>query len=972
MGNGQSTDMDHTDDETTLSEESCRSRIGYTTSYRNRPPVNLIQPPEWPPRPDVFDEVKFGPFVSETDATTAYCIWSLPDQLLGEAWKRREVRPYLRAPQDLELDILAHNVYEHFMTDPLIPVSRDEAAENFAAEGLQQVWDTSVLLAPMKDEVIRGSTVDGVSSWELDAIKVELKRRGLSITGARDKLEQRLINDEFEGHFGIMPQSTLSHWGMNRSEKYILQPVTNKEMSPIDMYTLAIHLSPYNPTYWVSRAYCHYQQAFFDLAIGDAYRAQILCDVLEHGAEHSKQPGLYPRIWHAIEQHLLVGAREDGKLKPEIVRLRKEKGVIVFVPTLQKAAQNIISLCLAALNCWDDYVPHHSLVASKCGMMERDVQVPQLRANVTRPIADAHRESTEKQELFWHEKFQGYISAEQSYPYEDDVNRAQRSFLQQLNLDFFPSDVGGPADLSWICEARLAAKRQGLGVFATRNIKKGDLIYYEEPTIRGNLPSRRMARDKSTSDEDQPRCETCQKTVTVSSTNLPAKTKAAIEAGTDPTFCKCFEFWTRRPGTPGLVFCQASDDEDKSCLQIAREMYHFRSCGKDWRWLYDAMRPNISEYLGTEHISHTNEIHGTMLSLLLRNVFEITLRRRKDDPSLMPHELDELLVLDGGSKSWRESWFPFSMSANIIVPFDILTYLGVDIFRDLSFDTWVIQVILRKLLINVIPWDQQRRGPVPDIQPQDQDKEPEHPDDQDRRIKRKKSFTDWDPSFKNLYLFPGFSMFNHSCRGAHNADWGYDREVANRVLVWAASDIKKGDEIRLRYRYDKIESQDCAIRLFGASCQCPQCDPTPKKKNHTPQPQHSPQPQADEAKIGIQETIIMLSDESTQTSDQESEQDSPSRKRKRGEHAEVQNRRVVIHRHLVDEDDFKDLKRKQQKKKASVYYTSPPVRPDWAPLTKRRKSETERDWIEREKAAVRAARKDAYERSRRGKEDGKQ
>lgn len=141
-------------------------------------------------------------------------------------------------------------------------------------------------------------------------VDVELKERGLSTAGSRDKLEQRLIDDEFERHDGIMPRSDISHWSISHSEKYILQPV-------------AIHLCPYNPTYWESRAYCQYQQSFYDLAIGDAYHAQLLCDVLERAPGRNKRPGLYPRIWHAIVQHLLVEPREDGKLKPEDVRLRQ-------------------------------------------------------------------------------------------------------------------------------------------------------------------------------------------------------------------------------------------------------------------------------------------------------------------------------------------------------------------------------------------------------------------------------------------------------------------------------------------------------------------------------------------------------------------------------------------------------------------------------------------------------------------------
>lgn len=120
------------------------------------------------------------------------------------------------------------------------------------------------------------------------------------------------------------------------------------------------------------------------------------------------------------------------------------------------------------------------------------------------------------------------------------------------------------------------------------------------------------------------------------------------------------------------------------------------------------MRPCFYNWMDREHISHTNEHHGTFLSLLLRNVLETTLHRLKKGPGLLAHEISELLLLDddtpGISSTARgHKWFPFTMAANIQVRFDILAHLGVDIFRDLSFDSWVIQIVLRKLLANVVP-----------------------------------------------------------------------------------------------------------------------------------------------------------------------------------------------------------------------------------------------------------------------------
>ncbi|KAJ5577930.1 uncharacterized protein N7459_006894 [Penicillium hispanicum] len=808
-----------------------RRKRRYSSFFKDRPPVEAIQIPGGPPRPDVFDEVKLGPYVSETDAKIAYQVWSLPDEVLGREWRARADRPFpapeTETGEERETHALGRNVYEHLMLDPLIPLSRADA-EKTKSKALKQgeYWNTVEMIRPWRDDIIRESPIHTVAFWTAESIRLELKERGLRPTGSRDILEDCLIEDEIKRHCGIMPRSDLSHWAIERPEKYALQPATTKKMSALDMYTFAVHLSPYNPAYWVSRAYCHYQQAYFDLALGDAWRAKLLCDVLLSIKERSRQPGLYTRVWHAIEQHLLAVPQysappNQGQFKPEIFLMR-ELGAAQFIPTLLQAIDNIMDLSMIALSCWKDYSSEDLQYRSKLVTSHRDAMVPAIRKDVVADVEDVYCDHMEHQKLFWYEKLHGWSPADRSYPYEThDVQRADQTFLDTLNLNLFHLDAHDPnAVPAKVREACFARDSHGLGVFATDDIKKGDVIYYEEPTIRGNLPPRRMKLDNS-KPLDEWRCENCQMIV---------HTELLINGDV----CACAEHWTHRPNTPGLVFCPTVGS--RSCLNIAREVHHFGTCGKNWSWLYDSMRPNIMDYNGIEHLAHSNETQGTGLSLLLRNVFEITLERRRDSPDLGPHEINELLVLEGDGQRWKDSWFPFSMAGNITVPFDILTLLGVDIFRDLSFDTWVIQIVLRKLLTNVIPWDKQRRGRVPDIQFADHNKAPEHPDDQDRRIKKRLPFRDWDPSFMNLYLFPGLSMFNHSCRKAHNAEWGYDTTIPNRVAVWATRSILKGEEIRLRYRYGKVRSQDRATRLFGGECLCPEC------QAHPP-PEYDPHPQ---------------------------------------------------------------------------------------------------------------------------------
>ncbi|KAJ5825985.1 hypothetical protein N7474_003123 [Penicillium riverlandense] len=847
--------------------------------FINIPPVPKTerQPPDYPPRPDLYGKVAFGPYISADDARLACRAWFKQDRCLGKAWKCHKNRGFPIQlpdiiPQDHDprvINGLATNVYEHLMSDPLFPVTRWEEDNP-----VDQTLRLSELFKEIRDKVaIRDENVRNSKYWTNPVLNAELRKRGLPVAkpmkeklsakDARKENQNCLINDELARCYSFQSQSDLSHWGIDRPEKYKVNPATDTDLTPLDMYTFAIHLSPYNPTYWLSRAYCHYQQKFFDLAIGDAYRAQLLCEVVMDDLARNRQLGLYSRIWHAVEQHFIAIAQYGFDWKPDIMTYMRKNGITNFIPTVQKAAIHITSLSLASLNCWDDVDAQHRLFRSTFSSSEsdRDQRVVEERRRLIKPSAEAWQNEKAKQNIFLFERRYGSVKGTRKYPYEEEIDRVDSKFLDMLTRCFFEAPPRTPKPPTWNCEVKQVPGNQGIGVFATEIINPGEIIFCEEPTIRGHLHTREINGDKTQSFiESGPGCETCLKTV-----DEPIKAQYQtrnILDGTHEFYCNCIVGRpTRGDGKGSLWWCTGEYPADrppreKACLEIARELFHFGSCGEDWLWLHDAMRPMVKVHKepktvepppgskepvtvkdeDVDDILQVNEIHGTILSLLLKNVFEITLHRRQQgtDPHLLPHEIDELLVLDGWSENndyWTGSNFPFNFAANIQVPFDILSKLGVDIFRDFSFDTWVIQIVLRKLLTNVVPWDGQWRGRTESIRPVDQDKPLKEFSEQQAMKQTQKSFTRWDPSFSNLYLFPGFSMFNHCCGikqvgdpAKYNADWAYDNVVPNRVVVWAQKPIKPGEEIRLRYRHSAIRPDSpSAIHLFGGPCKCEQC-----------------------------------------------------------------------------------------------------------------------------------------------------
>lgn len=820
----------------------------------------IIYPAKIPKGPTLFTQVKLGAPLTEDNAILARRFWQEPDAHLQRAWEAHTNRPYTRAKNDKELDlhVLAHNVYEHLMSNPFLPVSREDAMANWSREGLNETYDGIQGLGFMRENIfVDGRNVQNPEAWTVAMLKKELMERNLSLAGKKAELQERLWLYEIDQRLGLLKQSNLDHWGIARTNRPILSPATNEKLTALDMYTAAIALSPYNPTYWTSRAYCHYLQGFFDLAIGDAYRAEVLCEVLTTAFKRNRQPGLYTRVWDAVQMHLMAEVKITNAMPPEIIRMRGPNGINYFIPTLRNAIHNITSLSLAAMNCWEDFeiqMEQHE----KRNLFARDSMIPSQRKIVVQPIIEEMRSRKAKPtadhpSLYGHEWMQVWVSGETRYPYEQvDVNREAAAFISALNTNVFTTSEH--AEVKTSCEVRSAGLRDGssngLGVFAKSGISKGTVIHYEEPVLRGHLQPNILGDDRNPGQHTIPRCDNCKRVIPPAQVahlrkNWPfiTGTTPNVNGAHHPLNCLCLDQISTtslgqcNDSIPVPLFCIDNQIKRRqgglTCKAIASQLYAFPEFSRaEWGWLQDTMRANIQHHqAGDFYVSH-HEKQGTILSLLLKNVLEITLHRREQDPDLLAHEINELLVLENGTdanKPWSQSWFPFTMSGNIRVPFDILGELGVNIFRDLSFDTWVLQIVLRKLHINAAPWDPARRANTNPFTQFDGPKSVPVTVVQEKMKATKSSFSPLEPSFSNLYLFPGLSMFNHACRGSENATWGFDTTVPNRLIIYATKDIASDEEIRVPYQNLRFPSviNDAPNgenqRLLGKNCNCDQC-----------------------------------------------------------------------------------------------------------------------------------------------------
>ncbi|WEW60071.1 hypothetical protein PRK78_005555 [Emydomyces testavorans] len=865
------------------------------------PNIPLPPPPVFPDRPDLFNEVEWGPLPSNRDIARAYRIWHLQDGRLEKERRYRNCDPVFEPEDDSLETCLVRNVYESLLQNIVLPLNEREQdinvqyrAREYISEGesdrdlgservqgwsYQEIFTSEHQVQETKDdEPPLRIEIDGVdinsSRWKKADLQKLLRKRNLGTEGTVPQLKRRLYDHEHElarlrawdiDQGSLLPRQDLSEWGFPRQDDYMLKISTQATFSPLEMYTWAILLSPYNPAYWTSRAYLYYQMGYFDLALGDAYRAQLLCEVLINPLNRNSQPGLYVRTWDAVERHILQIKHEGEEIALEIQKLRGVNGVNAFIPHVRRALHHIICLSLLALQCWADYKSIENDLPSKVAMKDRDNWAIQRRQKLNGEFVNAIlKEKLDDPREFFYESHYGHVNGK-LYPFCRPIDRTTDEVLLRINEEIIGKSQSTRLNRRKI-EVRINLDGQ-LGVFATEHIPAGEIVYVDEPSIRGHLHDFYRT--------NKHHCENCKRAVNPEVWSREEVRQYAREHMPEirpkGMACDCCLveseplYWclpptladaeekasaapprTRRSARSHTRKRTAeTDDEDDSeerqakkqkieipsCLEIAIAQYHYRACGRDWKWLHDAMRPVIWPNRSFQDvpsvIHHTNERHGTILSLLLREVFDITLRRRETDkkPHLLAYEIDELLPLMGADKGFEKHLFPFSYAANIRVPFDILQSLGVNIFRDLTFDTWVIQLVLRKLLINAIPWDEdRRRADVVDTPESKELRRSQLPE------LSASEYPQADPSIKNLYIFPGVSMFNNTCPDQHNVIWDWDLSVPNRIVLWANADIRKDDELALPYAPMKIE-EDFAQRMFGIGCRCRRCRYHPVLRN---------------------------------------------------------------------------------------------------------------------------------------------
>ena len=210
----------------------------------------------------------------------------------------------------------------------------------------------------------------------------------------------------------------------------------------------------------------------------------------------------------------------------------------------------------------------------------------------------------------------------------------------------------------------------------------------------------------------------------------------------------------------------------QSCADHAQALYHSAVCGK-----------NLDEF---QNASREGKVGPGTASqdLLLLRVLAMCVQDSTRPPLEMP-VLAQLTATYGGQYDW-----PFEYHSRTIRPIKMLQALGVDVFADLNYDTWVMHTIQVRL------WNNQISEVI------------------DGRSK--------------LYLSHLWAAFNHSCAPNVAVDSASVR-TSTRFRLVTTRQVSKQEELFVSYvTFDKLQEAGPArrYRLFpglGCACQCAKC-----------------------------------------------------------------------------------------------------------------------------------------------------
>jgi hypothetical protein len=219
------------------------------------------------------------------------------------------------------------------------------------------------------------------------------------------------------------------------------------------------------------------------------------------------------------------------------------------------------------------------------------------------------------------------------------------------------------------------------------------------------------------------------------------------------------------------VKCCSTRYCSKFCADHALATYHLAVCGKDLSRFEKAYRKNLA----------TPEKAAD--ELLFFKVLAGAVQHSTVHPLCTPF-VNQLTAMYDGNKHQ-----PFDCKTNIVGNFKMLTCLGVDIFANHNFDTWVLQTLRARTGNNVREYSIDGHA--------------------------------------HIAINPLYSFFNHSCEP--NVKWEDDKSThSSSIRMHTLRSVTKGEELLINYQGELskkpyLERRKILRQWLGSDCQCKRC-----------------------------------------------------------------------------------------------------------------------------------------------------
>ncbi|TGO52363.1 hypothetical protein BOTNAR_0327g00090 [Botryotinia narcissicola] len=501
------------------------------------------------------------------------------------------------------------------------------------------------------------------------------------------------------------------------------------EIKDFAQFTKDITETPYDPENWLNRGNCLRRLGYPELALGDVQKARLLVEAaLENdstlGTDAHK--AYSQKIWQLHQTHPAWMPRKTQVATPESLRAL----VTVLLKRLELQIWSELMEGLMASNCCSDYLEVSKDAVAK---FPDDQVFPS-------EVTNAESWFEQRQNIL-----QGYVGNEEM------TAEAMKTTL--YNGCVYPTAY------PWMTEDVVARSDEVIEKVAAEFASASSNCVVSKSTIRLAISPEEISEIDVLG--------------VVETRDIMAKESVLV----DPTLAAVVDSVDRCPACCGPLLNKIENSCCKtlycssSCSQTELDSYHTILCGKDLDCL-----------LGTESESLSDPTESSIGSNLFLRVLALSLKEN----AASPLKTSLISRLTPAYNPNNPQLIELNFKDHIITPIRILRGLGINVFANSAYDTWVLHTIYCRLQNN----------------------------------KHGQTFDDTCGTAVN----PLYSMFNHSCDP--NIDWRHNDENST-VTMFAERDIRKGEEMFISYigRGKGLkERQGKLMPWFGMDCACHMCN----------------------------------------------------------------------------------------------------------------------------------------------------